>query len=91
MSSRHPAAVRLGDAARVALDRLRLLPEEARPLDEPLDGAGGAAASAAGVGNAANSSGVTWFTILSVHCADRMVATSSCQGDLWSSSQSASG
>ena len=53
--------------------------------------AGDAAARAAGVGQVAKSSGVTSFTFLSVHCADRMVATSSSQGERWSSSHQASG
>jgi len=40
----------------------------------------GAAASSCGPGYSANRRGVTWFTIASVHCAERMVATSSCHG-----------
>ena len=42
-------------------------------------------------GSAANSAGVTRFTILSVHWADRMVATTSSHGERWSSSHQASG
>ncbi len=30
--------------------------------------------------NSAKSTGVTWFTIASVHCAERMVATTSSHG-----------
>ena len=41
---------------------------------------GSAAASAAGVGIRAKSAGVTWLTRASVHCADRIVATSSSNG-----------
>ena len=40
----------------------------------------GAAAKSATVGKAANRPGVTMFTRASVHWAERMVATSSCQG-----------
>ena len=46
---------------------------------------------AAGVGKAANSAGVTWFTRSSVVWADRMVAISSWKGFSRSSSQSTSG
>ena len=42
--------------------------------------AGSAAASFSGVPQRRNSSGVTRFTIASVHCADRIVATSSWKG-----------
>ncbi len=41
--------------------------------------AAGAAASAAGVGKRAKSAGVTMLTRSSVHCAERIVATRSCQ------------
>ena len=43
----------------------------------------GAAAKAAGSGYFLNSSGVTMFTRSSVHCAERIVATSSSKGDSW--------
>ena len=42
-------------------------------------------ASASGVGAAANNAGVTWFTFLSVVCAESTTATSSVNGSAWSS------
>ena len=53
--------------------------------------AGVASASLAGVPYLANSLGVTRLTRTSVVCADKMVAISSWNGDLKSSSQCASG
>ena len=45
--------------------------------------AGSACARSAGVGYLANSAGVTWFTISSVVCAERIVAVSSWNGESW--------
>ena len=82
----------LDQRPRHALERLRLLAEEARGVDDALDVLGrGAAASAAGVGYAANSAGVTWLTPASVDCADRIVAASSSNAFVNRSSVSASG
>ena len=52
---------------------------------------GRTAAKSCGVGYLANRPGVTSLTRLSVHCAERMVATSNSQGLLWCSAQVASG
>src|ERR1700728_1830782 len=50
-----------------------------------------ALAIAAGVGKRLNKSGVTIFTRTSVHCADRIVATRSSQGERWCRAHSALG
>ena len=50
-----------------------------------------AAAIAAGVGKRRKSSGVTRLTRTSVHCAERIVATSSSQGERWMRAHSAAG
>ncbi len=50
-----------------------------------------ASAKARASGKRAKRVGVTWFTRSSVHCADKMVATSSCSGPSKSNSQRASG
>src|ERR1700730_7177290 len=52
---------------------------------------GRAAAKSSGVGYLANNPGVTALTRLSVHCAERMVATSNSQGLLWCSAHVAAG
>src|SRR5262245_60319943 len=52
---------------------------------------GRTAAKSAGVGYFANNPGVTRFTLLSVHCADRMVATNNSHGLWWMSAQVTSG
>ena len=49
---------------------------------------GSACARSAGVGYRAKSAGVTWLTISSVVCAERIVATSSWNGESCSSAQS---
>src|SRR5580704_13977750 len=51
----------------------------------------GALAIAAGEGKRLNNSGVTMFTRTSVHCAERIVATRSSQGERCVSAQTASG
>src|SRR5438876_8329106 len=52
---------------------------------------GGAVAKAFAFGKRANKPGVTWFTRASVHCAERMVATRSCNGFSCWRAQRASG
>ena len=52
---------------------------------------GRTAAKSCGVGYLRKSSGVTSFTRLSVHCAERIVATRSSQGELWVKAQVAFG
>ena len=51
----------------------------------------GRAYSAAGVEYLANNSLVTMFTRTSVHCAERIVAISSSNGESWTSAHSTSG
>ena len=90
--ARHLAAVPRGDAPGGGDDVRRLVAEEAGGADLPLElgrvggGVGGGASR-----YLANSAGVTLFTRSSVHCAERMVATSSSSGVEKASEQRASG
>ena len=86
------AAVSLDERLRHADQRLRLHPKEAGRVDLLLEHRPGRPSRARRrSGYFANSFGVTVLIILSVDCADRIVATTSSYAFRWSSSQVASG